>query len=132
MAWGAINEWCAHSAYTRLIQAENHPVLTEILRRIAKQETRHVAFYNSQARERLLRSRKAQRIARFALGRAWGIVGSTIMPPAEVKHMLGYLYGGEQGLAEVRKIDAKVDALPGQQGLHLVERELTKYGIIPS
>ena len=72
MAWGAINEWCAHSAYTRLIQAERHPVLTEILKRIAKQETRHVAFYNSQARDRLLRSKKAQKIARFALLKGLG------------------------------------------------------------
>jgi hypothetical protein len=120
------------SAYTRLVQSEKHPVLTEILKRIAKQETRHVAFYNSQARDRLLRSKKAQKIARLALSKGWGIVGSTIMPPAEVKHMLAYLYGGAQGLAEVRKIDAKIDALPGQQGLHLVEKELAKYGIQPA
>ncbi|MFG1817369.1 hypothetical protein ACGFIF_26675 [Kribbella sp. NPDC049174] len=55
MAWGAINEWWAHSAYARLIQAESHPVLTGILKRIAKHETRHVAFYNRQARGRLCR-----------------------------------------------------------------------------
>jgi len=130
MAWGAINEWCAHSAYTRLIESEKHPVLTEILRRIAKQETRHVAFYNSQARDRLQRSRKAQHIARFALGRAWGIVGSTLMPVLEVKHMLGYLYGGKEGLEEVRRIDAKIDSLPGQRNLHLVENQLRKYGVL--
>ncbi len=130
MAWGAIKEWYAHSAYNRLIQSEKHPVLTEILRRIARQETRHVAFYNSQARHRLERSRKAQRIARFALNKAWGIVGSTVMPVPEVRHMLGYLYGGPGGLAEVRKVDAKIDSLPGQHGLRLVERQLTKYGII--
>ena len=91
---------------------------------------RHVAFYNSQARDRLERSKKAQKIARFALGKAWGIVGSTIMPAPEVKHMLSYLYGGPEGLADVRKIDAKVDALPGQHGLHLVEKELKKYGVL--
>lgn len=129
MAWGAINEWCAHSAYYRLIATEKHPVLTEILRRIAKQETRHVAFYNSQARRRLAASAKAQRIARFALRKAWGIVGSTVMPPAEVKHMLSYLYGGPEGLAEVRRVDAKIDSLPGQHGLRLVERQLHKYGV---
>jgi hypothetical protein len=130
MAWGAINEWCAHSAYTRLIRSENHPVLTEILTRIAKQETRHVAFYNSQARDRLERSWKAQRIARFALNKAWGIVGSTLMPAPEVRHMLNYLYGGDEGLAEVRRLDAKIDSLPGQRGLHLVENQLKKYGVI--
>ncbi|HEU4947133.1 MAG TPA: ferritin-like domain-containing protein [Kribbella sp.] len=132
MAWGAINEWCAHSAYTRLIHTENHPTLTEILKRIAKQETRHVAFYNTQARNRLQHSRRAQHIARLALRKAWGIVGSTLMPAPEVKHMLGYLYGGPQGLTEARRIDAKIDTLPGQQGLHLVENQLKKYGIIPT
>jgi hypothetical protein len=130
MAWGAINEWCAHSAYNRLIQSEKHPVLTEILRRIAKQETRHVAFYNSQARSRLEHSTKAQRIARFALKKAWGIVGSTVMPVPEVRHMLGHLYSGPGGLAEVRRVDAKIDSLPGQHGLRLVERQLTKYGVV--
>jgi hypothetical protein len=34
------------------------------------------------------------------------------MPQAEVKHMLGCLYGGAQGLAEVRKIDAKITPSP--------------------
>ena len=43
--------------------------------------------------------------------------------------MLGYLYGGERGLAEVRKLDAKIDGLPGQRNLHLVEKELTKYDV---
>ena len=44
--------------------------------------------------------------------------------------MLGYLYGGEQGLAEVRRIDAEDRRPAGQQGLHLVEKELMKYGVI--
>lgn len=42
MIWGAINEWSAVTAYTRLAQISDHPVLTELLRRIAKQETRHI------------------------------------------------------------------------------------------
>jgi hypothetical protein len=129
MTWGAINEWCTHSGYRRFVASESHPVLSEILRRIAKQETRHIAFYNSQARDRLAGSRKAQRITRFALDKFWGIVGSGVMPEGEVKHLLGYLYGGPDGLAEARRIDAKIDALPGLQGLHLVERQLHKYAV---
>jgi hypothetical protein len=104
-------------------------VLTEILKRIAKQETRHIAFYNSQARERLARSKKAQKLTRFALDKFWNIVGSGVMPEVEVEHLLGYLYGGEAGLVEARRIDAKIDSLPGLEGLHLVERQLHKYGI---
>ncbi len=129
MAWGAINEWCTHAGYSRFMAVEKHPMLTEILRRIAKQETRHVAFYNSQARERLETSRKAQRITRFALQHKWGIVGSGVMPDEEVRHLLDYLFGGVDGLAQARKIDAKIDTLPGQAGLHLVERELRRHGI---
>lgn len=74
MTWGAINEWCTHAGYSRLIAVENHPVLTEILRRIAQQETRHIAFYNSQGRDRLDGNRRAQRITRFALRRSLHLV----------------------------------------------------------
>jgi hypothetical protein len=129
MTWGAINEWCTHSGYTRFVRSESNPMLTEILRRIAKQETRHIAFYNSQARARLARSTKAQKLTRFALDKFWNIVGSGVMPEGEVEHLLHYLYGGPAGLHEARRIDAKIDTLPGLQGLHLVERQLHKYGI---
>lgn len=129
MTWGAINEWCTHSGYTRFIAVEQNPLLTDILRRIAKQETRHIAFYNSQARMRLAGNPRAQRITRFALRHKWGIVGSGVMPDEEVRHLLTYLYGGTDGLAEALRIDTKIDTLPGLEGLHLVERELRRHGI---
>jgi hypothetical protein len=66
MAWGAANEWSAITAYNRMAELEENPTLAELLRRIAKQEARHVAFYTSQARARLAKSRKAQVIARSA------------------------------------------------------------------
>ncbi|MFF0339341.1 ferritin-like domain-containing protein [Kribbella sp. NPDC004875] len=130
MAWGAINEWCTHAGYSRFIAVEQNPLLTEILRRIAKQETRHIAFYNSQARHRLELSPRAQRITRLALQHRWGIVGSTVMPDDDVRHLLTYLFGGSHGLAAARTLDAKIDTLPGQAGLHLVERELQRYGVV--
>ena len=67
MAWGAANEWSANAAYLRLAELEEHPVLAELLKRIAAQETKHVAFYASQARDRLAASKKAQNVTRFAL-----------------------------------------------------------------
>ena len=70
MSWGAANEWSAVSAYKRMADLETDPVLGELLRRIAKQETRHVAFYVSQARERLLKSKRAQKLTRLQIGRA--------------------------------------------------------------
>jgi len=129
MTWGAVNEWSTHAGYASLMRIEQHPMLTELLTRIIKQETRHIAFYNGQARERLSHSRKAQRITRFALDKAWNPVGSGVMPDVEVGFLLTFLMGGPQGRAEARKIDAKIDSLPGLAGLGIVERALDRRSI---
>lgn len=60
---------------TRLLAQTDRPELTKLVGRIQRQETRHVAFYASQARERLQRSRAAQLLTRLVLkmaGRPWG------------------------------------------------------------
>ena len=129
MIWGAANEWSAVAAYNRLADLEQHPVLAELLRRIAKQEARHVAFYATQARDRLARSKVAQVIARFALSKAWGPVGSSVMPPAEVTHVMGHLFAGEEGMREIRKLDEHISRMPGLDGLTIVETAMKAYGV---
>jgi hypothetical protein len=129
MTWGAINEWSAHAAYARLIKRENHPILTTLLTRIMKQESRHAAFYATQARTRLERSRKAQRLTRWALRAFWGPVGSGEMPRGDTEHVLGFLLGGETGAKIIAKIDEKVHSLPGLDRLDLVRRAAAKYGV---
>lgn len=129
MSWGAVNEWSAHAAYARLIAVENHPTLTKILRRIQHQETRHLAFYYSEAKERLERSKKAQNITRWALARLWAPVGSTIAPKYETRFMLNHLFNSDGGPKTIFMLDQKVDKLPGLAGLDLVSKALTKYGI---
>jgi hypothetical protein len=52
------------------------------------------------------------------------------MPALEVKNMLGYLYGGKQGLEEVRRIDAKIDSLPGRRNLHLLQNQPRRHGVL--
>jgi hypothetical protein len=129
MTWGAINEWSTHAAYVALTRHEDHPVLTELLRRIIKQETRHVAFYTSQARSRLEASARARRMTRLALRFAWQPVGSGVMPADDVRFMLTYLMGGQQGRAAAVKVDQKIHSLPGLSGLHLVQRALDKHDV---
>lgn len=129
MSWGAVNEWSATAAYTRLAEMESHPALSELLRRIAKQETRHVAFYASQARDRLNASKKARVVTRFALSNFWGPVGSTIMEPDEVTHVMNHLFGSAEGLDEVRRVDSHIAKLPGMDGLTIVEDSLRARGI---
>ena len=129
MIWGAANEWSAVAAYNRMADLEQHPVLAELLRRIAKQEARHVAFYATQARDRLAKSRKAQILARFALKNAWGPVGSSVMEPSEVNHVMSHIFAGEEGLREIRKLDEHISRMPGLEGLTIVETSMKKYGV---
>lgn len=129
MIWGAANEWSAITAYNRLAELEQHPVLAELLKRIAKQEARHVAFYATQARDRLARSKKAQKIARFALRKFWGPVGSGVMAETEVVHVLRHLMSGPDGRRAARSIDEHIGRMPGLAGLHIVEDALEVRGI---
>ena len=69
MTWGAVNEWTTQAAYARLAKLADHPTLTVLLRRIMKQEGRHIDFYATEASGRLANSRAAQRVTRWALER---------------------------------------------------------------
>lgn len=126
MTWGAINEWTTQAGYSRLVAQARHPVLGELLRRIMRQEGRHIDFYAAEAVRRLDGERRAQRFTRAALRRLWAPVGSGVMPPAEVAFLIGSLFGDDDGRDAARRIDRRIDALPGLAGLQLVERAVSK------
>ncbi|MDX6300526.1 MAG: hypothetical protein QOF53_1740 [Nocardioidaceae bacterium] len=129
MTWGAVNEWSTAAGYDRLATREGHPVLSTLLGRIAKQESRHIAFYATEARERLGRSRKARTVTRWALKNFWAPVGSPVMPVEETQFLLEYLMGGTTGREFARRIDRKVAGLPGMAGLEVVQAALDARGI---
>ncbi len=120
MTWGAVNEWTTQAGYARLVAKENHPVLAELLRRIMRQEGRHIDFYATEARRRLATSPKAQHLTRWALARLWRPVGSGVMPDEEVAFLVHYLFGDEDGRSVAARIDRRIDQLPGQAGLGLL------------
>jgi len=122
MTWGAINEWTTQAGYARLAARAGHPVLTELLRRIMRQEARHIEFYSSQARERLASSARARRLTRGALRRFWGPVGSGVMPADEVRFVCRYLFGDADGRQAAERIDRRIERLPGLEGLGLLRR----------
>jgi len=126
MTWGAINEWTAQAAYGRLAVQAGHPVLSDLLARIKKQEGRHIDFYASQAERRLASSTTAQRMARVGLKRFWTPVGAGLMPAAEVDHMASYLFGNDDGQAAAARIDRCIDRLPGLAGMNLVSQRLAR------
>jgi hypothetical protein len=125
MTWGAVNEWTTQAAYARLAKLADHPVLAELLRRIMKQEGRHIDFYASQAKSRLGDSRAAQKVTRWALRRFWAPVGTGVVPDQEVDFLRAYLFGDQDGQAMADRIDRRVDRLPGLEGLHLLQGAVT-------
>lgn len=126
MAWGALNEWTTQAGYGRLIEKAQHPVLSELLRRIMRQEGRHIDFYSSQAHTRLAASPSSQRLTRQLLCRWWAPVGSGVMPKSEVRFLASHLFGDDQGLEVARRIDRQLDRLPGLDGLELFEGTLAR------
>jgi hypothetical protein len=126
MTWGAINEWTTQAGYGRLSEVAGHPTLRELLRRIMKQEGGHIDFYASEAGRRLGDSPKAQKLTRLGLKHLWRPVGSGVMPKEEVGFMVRYLFDGPNGNTVAQRIDRRVDRLPGQSGLHLLESAVTK------
>ncbi|HZM39425.1 MAG TPA: hypothetical protein VFB94_09940, partial [Acidimicrobiales bacterium] len=128
MTWGAVNEWTTQAGYARLIARAQHPVLTELLNRIMRQEGNHIAFYAGEASHRLADHPRARRMVRWALRRLWRPVGAGVMPADEVAFMVQTLFGDEPGQDMAARIDRRIDRLPGLADLRLVSGVLDRYG----
>ena len=131
MTWGAVNEWTTQAGYARLSAKAQHPVLTELLSRIMKQEGRHIDFYASEAHLRLERSRSARTLTRWALRKAWAPVGSGVMPDDEVTFLIRYLFDSEEGEKAVARIDRRIDRMPNLEGLGIVGKALEHHRGMP-
>lgn len=125
MTWGAINELTTLTGYRQLSRRAGHPILSELLARIVRDESRHFFFYYEQARRRLADPR-AQRIARALVERFWAPVGSGVRPETEVRFVGTHLFSGDEGRAAARKLDETIRRLPGFQGTPLLEAWLDR------
>jgi hypothetical protein len=122
MTWGAINELTTLTGYHQLIRRSRHPVLHQMLRRVIQDERRHFAFYRAQAKARLEAHPGAGRVVRLMLKAFWTPVGAGVKSQEEVDALAIYLFGdGDEGREAIREIDAAVSALPGLEGLTLLE-----------
>ena len=120
MAWGAINELTTLIGYQRLSDVARHPVLTELLARIMRDESKHFSFYYREAERRLSRP-GAARIARLLVDRFWAPVGSRVQPDAEVRFLARYLLTGDDGRHAARRVDVQIRKLPGFGDVQLLE-----------
>ncbi len=122
MTWGALNEITTLRGYEAMEQATRNPALAELCRRIAKQERRHFAWYFNSARERLSRSPRAQRIARFVLRHAWSPVGAGVKKEQDVIRLYNLVFPGRLGETVAEEIDRTIGNLPGLSDLPLMTR----------
>jgi len=120
MTWGAINELMTLVGYQRLAALADHPVLSDLLERIIRDESRHFMFYYQQAQRRLAQPVVA-RVVRALVDWFWAPVGSGVQPPAETRFIAAYLLGGSDGRRAARKIDDTIRRLPGFGDARLVE-----------
>jgi hypothetical protein len=123
MTWGAINELTTLTGYYQLMRRSSHPVLHQMLRRVIQDERRHFAFYRAQAKARMERNRAAGRMVRRALQAFWTPVGAGVKTQEETDALGLYLMGdgSEEGAEAARGIDATISALPGLEGLTLIQ-----------
>jgi hypothetical protein len=126
MTWGAINELTTLTGYRRLATVAGHPVLSELLERIMRDESKHFFFYYRQADIRLRRP-GAARVARLLVDRFWAPVGSGVQPDAEREFMAGYLFGDGEGRAAARKVDDTIRRLPGFETVELLEAWMNRH-----
>ena len=122
MMWGAVNELTTLTGYYALIRRSDHPVLHQLLRKVIQDERRHFAFYRAQARARMKRSRTTRKMVRWVLENLWTPVGAGVKSEEEVDALGLYLFAdGPEGREHARGIDETISAVPGLEGLTLLE-----------
>jgi rubrerythrin len=129
LTWGAISELTTLEGYGILAARTRHPLLADLLRRLAKDERRHFAFYYNQA-QRFLQARIAQRLTRGVLEAWWRPVGFGIHATPHAYFMVDWVYGDDSGRETMEKMDATMGKLPGLAGLDLFakfHREAKRY-----
>ena len=129
MTWGAVNEW-THAG--RLLAAgARGPATrcsTELLRRIMRQEGRHIDFYATQAERRLEGDRRAQRLDPLrAAPRSGGQSAPTSCRRAEVRFLVAPSLRRRGRADAAERIDRRIDRLPGLDGLHLIRGAAERY-----
>lgn len=128
MTWGAANELLTLNGYRLLADRCQHPILAELLRRIAAQESRHFSFYLLQAQWRLASSALARRVLRRVLLSAWTPVGigDGYKSPEDFARLMAYLGGTDDGRRAVTRMDHRFAALPGLDGLRIFDAAASK------
>ena len=127
MAFGAIHEMSTTQGYRRLVELADHPILSEILRGIIREESAHTTFYRSVARIELEKSEISRKLSRFIIKHFWTPVGSGAKSAEESNYTIATLFGGEGGMKWIdRNVSEKIQTLPGFDGLTKVTDKISE------
>jgi hypothetical protein len=114
MTFGAIHEMSTAQGYRRMKGLADHPVLTQILNAIIREEAAHTKFYWNIARLELRKNEFAQKIARFVIDHFYTPVGQGSLAKKRTEYALGTLFGDEDSLEVIDKtVTQRVRELPG-------------------
>lgn len=129
MTFGAIHEMSTGQAYRRLMKMANHPVLTEILTAIMREESAHTRFYASVAQIELKRSDFAQKVSRFIVNNFWKPVGQGSRPKKQTELLIGTLFGDDEGTTWIdRNVTQKIQSFPGFKGVTKITDTIARIG----
>ncbi len=126
MTWGAANELLTMHGYRMLaghVEAA-HPMLADLLRRIAAQESRHYAFYLLQAEWRLADSRLARTVISKIMGGSWTPVGvgDGYKTSEEFQRVLAVLTASPSSEKLIDRMDRRFAQLPGLDRLQIFRK----------
>ncbi len=122
MTWGAVQEHSTLFGYTNMARQTKNPVLAELLRRIARDESRHFGFYYYKAAQGLKASLFTQKLAALLLRLFWTPVGEGVKPARETDFLLRRIFAGEEGAASIERIDRSMRRLPSLGWFNLMRR----------
>lgn len=130
MTWGAINEATTLTGYRRLWEKADHPVLTYILKAIAREESAHTHFYWSLARLKLMQSKFSQDITNFIVKKFWTPVGQGTKPEEDTNYLVKALFSGEEGVKMIDTyVNQKIELLPGLKGMKTITNHIAKVAL---
>jgi hypothetical protein len=118
MTFGAIHELSTTQGYRRLDAMAKHPVLTQILKGIIREESAHTQFYWSVARLELRKSPFARKLSRFLVDKFWAPVGQGAKAANESNYVIKTLFGENDGLDWInRTVTTRIRQLPNFENI---------------
>lgn len=125
MTFGAVHEMTTAQAYRRMIEIADHPVLTNILKAIIREESAHTQFYWSVARLELRKNDISQKLARKVIENFYYPVGQGSLKKQRTKHVVSVLFGEDTALGMLDKtVTQRVQMLPGFGGITKVTEKI--------